>query len=476
MRLIHNKKIKSIIEVTLSNILSIISGVLVGLLLPKILSVEDYGLYKTFTLYATYAGFLSLGIIDGIVLRHGGDEYQDLNRSLFRSYFRVYFLVNSFFSLFMILISVFLEDTRFSFIGLMLSLYVIAINISGYFQQLSQITQRFKEYSLRKIIISVLNVVIVGLLFLGRGIGIEPSYRLFLIYFILIQYMLTTWYVYTYRDVVFGESLKLRSVLKDVLCLIKTGFPLLFANICSTLILTLDRQFVSALFDTETYAVYAFAYNMLSLVTVAMSAVSTVLYPTLKRTTPDTMKKNYASLVGILSIIVFAAISIYYPLCVFVEWFLPKYSASLIIFRIVFPGLALSSSITVVMHNYYKTLGKNHIYFIKSIVVLVVSGVANAVAYLIFKSTSAISIASIITMLFWYLYIEQYFVKVYSYNRTKNLLYIVVMMLLFYAVSFIPNYYLAFVVYLVLFFLVTYLLHKDTVRHDLVNMLNKNKT
>lgn len=82
----------------------------------------------------------------------------------------------------------------------------------------------------------------------------------------------------------------MRDTLPEIVHLIQIGFPLLFANLCSTLILTLDRQFVNVLFDNATYAVYAFAYNMLSLVTVATSAISTVLYPTLKRVDLESIK------------------------------------------------------------------------------------------------------------------------------------------------------------------------------------------
>ena len=467
-----NKTIKNIVEVTFSNITTIISGVVIGLLLPKILPLEDYGWYKTFTLYTTYVGFCSLGIIDGIVLEHGGDDYKDLNKPLFRSYFKHYILVNCIFAILLFMIAPLLGDD-YSFIAVMLGLYIVAANISGYFQQLSQITQRFREYSIRKVIFSALKIVVVVFLFLCSYIGIDPRYKLYLTMFIAVEYILTVWYLVTYKDLIFGFSEPLKKTSKDIIHLSKIGFPLLFANLCSTLILSLDRQFVSLLFDTQIYAKYAFAYNMLSLVTVAMSAISTVLYPTLKRTTAQTMKNNYESLVGIISVLVFATIAAYYPLCLFVEWFLPKYIESLPIFRIVFPGLALSSSITVIMHNYYKTLKKNILYFKKSIVVLVVSGIANVIAYLFFHTPTAISIASIITMIFWYLYIDHYFVVEYGYSRNRNLIYLFLMMIVFYASSLIENHWIALLLYMALYIVITILIHKKTVKVDLVNIIKK---
>ena len=406
--------VKNIIGVTVGNISTIAAGIVVGFLLPKILPIEDYGWYKTFTLYMTYVGFFSLGIIDGIVLKYGGYDYDELDKAHFRSFFKWYLLVHVFFACCVNLISILLDDSNLRIILLFISVNMIAVNMTGYFQQISQITRRFKEYSLRKIIQSILNISVVAILY--------GAYR------------------------IHG----------------RTGFPLLFANLCSTLILTLDRQFVSILFETTVYAKYAFAYNMLSLVTVATSAMSTVLYPTLKRTTREMMRGNYSLLISMVSIIVFGALMAYFPLCLFVTWFLPKYEESLIIFRIVFPGLALSSPITVIMHNFYKAEEKNLLYFKKSVVVLLVSAAANAVAYVIFHSTRAISVASIITMVFWYFFVESYFYREYSCSGVKNAVYIATMMLAFYSVSAIDNYYIGFGTYAAAFMIVTIVMFKSS--------------
>ena len=68
---------------------------------------------------------------------------------------------------------------------------------------------------------------------------------------------------------------------------------------------------------------------------------------------------------------------------------------SLLIFRIILPGLVMSTVLTVVMHNYYKVLGLSASFFKKSIIALIVAFLANLVAFLIFKSRESISIASI---------------------------------------------------------------------------------
>lgn len=74
--------------------------------------------------------------------------------------------------------------------------------------------------------------------------------------------------------------------------IVLSGFVLLLADMVANLILTLDRQFVSALFDINTYSIYSFAYSMLRIVILAISAIATVLYPTLKRMSVEQMKNH----------------------------------------------------------------------------------------------------------------------------------------------------------------------------------------
>ena len=128
------KTLKSIVEVTISNIVTLMSGVLIGLFLPKILSVDDYGMYKTFTLYLTYAGFFSLGIIDGIVLDYGGDDLDQFDKELFRAYWKWYQLIHYFFSIIIILIGVFFFVSDYRFIFLLIGINMVANNFTGYFQ------------------------------------------------------------------------------------------------------------------------------------------------------------------------------------------------------------------------------------------------------------------------------------------------------------------------------------------------------
>ena len=61
----HGRKtVFNVVKITASNFIKLFSGVLVAFLVPKIMGIDDYGIYKTFTLYATYVGIFQVGFTD----------------------------------------------------------------------------------------------------------------------------------------------------------------------------------------------------------------------------------------------------------------------------------------------------------------------------------------------------------------------------------------------------------------------------
>lgn len=447
---------KDILKISLSNIFKLLAGVLVGFLLPKVIGVTDYGYFKTFTLYSSYVGLLHFGFADGIYLKYGGKNYEELERGSFRLFSSFLILLELVIAIIGGFIAFFALQGELRFVFICLAVYLLSANITNYYQIISQVTSRFSELSLRNVIQSVLTCIAIVILWVIYKVnGSLLSYRIYTIIFVGISIALTVWYIFTYREITFGRKQPFFEGKKVLFSFFAIGFPLLFANLCSTIILAIDRQFVNVLFDTDTYAVYAFAYNMLALITTALTAISTVLYPTLKRTDKETLKNNYSFLIRALLIVVFACLLVYFPLKWFVPWFLPKYVDSLPIFRIILPGLAVSSAITIIMHNYYKTEGKELMFFIKSIVVLVLSGIANFVAYSIFKTTISISIASIVVMVVWYVLIEEYFIRIYKIKWIKNITYMVIMAAGFYLVTIWDVWWATMLIYLVFFMVVT---------------------
>lgn len=65
---------RGMLSVLIANIINLCFSLLSSFMLPKWLSVDTYALVKTFQLYASYAGLLHFGYVDGIYLKYGGKD------------------------------------------------------------------------------------------------------------------------------------------------------------------------------------------------------------------------------------------------------------------------------------------------------------------------------------------------------------------------------------------------------------------
>ena len=137
-----------IFNVALSNFIVILSGVAIGFLVPKIMEVEEYGFYKTFTLYISYAGFFELGVVEGIYLLIAGKQKEELDKEKMRLVFRILMIIELFIASIFLFVAFTFLDTTYRIIFASLGINIIFVNIIQYFQFVSQAVQKFKEYSI----------------------------------------------------------------------------------------------------------------------------------------------------------------------------------------------------------------------------------------------------------------------------------------------------------------------------------------
>lgn len=447
----NKSTLKKIGYVTFSNVVKLVSSILIGFIIPNILGVTNYGYYKVFTLYLTYIGLFHFGFIDGIYLKFGGVDYKDLSRSKFRSYFKFLLLFELLIAIVGItVIQLWMNGDR-AFIFTLLLINLIAINLTTYFQFISQITSRFREYSSRLIILSFTNIIIVGIMYY---FGLS-SYKFYSGLIVLVNFLLLFWYVYTYRQIVFGKSESLSESKNDIIDYFKIGIPLLVANLASTFVMTVDKQIVELLFPVEEFGVYSFAYSMLVMVTVVVSAVGIVLYPTLKKVSIESIPNYYHKLMRIIIVVVLFGLFGYFPLLWVVPKFLPNYVGSLIIFRIALPGLLFTSTITAIKHNIFKITNKNVHFFWISFLAIITNIVLNLAAYYFYGTKESIAITSIIGLGLWYASTELYIIRTHHVKWRLNCLLILLGLSLFYILSGIQNYVIAGFIYVVFTMLIT---------------------
>lgn len=428
---------KSLMGVVLSRIVSLLSSVVVGLLLPKVLSVQDYGYLKIFSLYAVYTSLLHFGFVDGILLKIAGKDYSELNQEEMRSYSRFFVSFELVIALIMIVAGVICLWGEYAFIMFALALDMVLVNITTYYQLVSQATRRFSEYSQKSVLVSIAKLVFIGALFAVYLMsGDNVSYRTYLVGIVLLDFLMLIWYIWIYRDITFGFGRKIRSLKREIFGIFKIGIVLTIAYQTSHLVLALDRQFVSVLFSTEEYAVYSFAYNIVSMISTVISSISVVMLPMLKKAGKQYTIEHYKSSLIAVTVLIGISLFAYFPARMFIVWFLPEYKESVDYIAVVLPSILLSSGISIVMFTIDKVMETISAFFKSSVVALIMGFLTNLIAYLIFETRFSISCASILTMAVWYLIEGRHLKKITGYTICKEFIYIVLLTVGFLSVIF----------------------------------------
>ena len=101
---------KSIAKVFSANVLQLISSLVIGFIVPVILSIEGYANLKTYTLYVSYIGFFHLGFIDGLYIKYGGKKINEINIGVLKGEHNFLIILEFIVSLILFLISLIFGD------------------------------------------------------------------------------------------------------------------------------------------------------------------------------------------------------------------------------------------------------------------------------------------------------------------------------------------------------------------------------
>lgn len=454
-----------------SNILSLIRGVVVSLVIPKILTVEAYGDYKLFALYLTYIGLLHFGLIDGICVKYAGKTIEEIGREKLKA-----------FSLLLVIIEIFDFAVLFSigmiaFEGTMrvlICLYALDIpihNLTSYTQSLMQITMSFKRYAFTNVLSNALQLLGVALLWLLSCMSSIDAVT-YIVIFIASEAVVCLLCLILMRNSILGRC-KFDVITREIKDVFSKGVPLLVAGIVGTLVYNLDRQFVSYYFSKTDYAEYAFAYSMMNLMMTLITAMSIVLYPSLKRSDYSKMTRLYNKICDGISVIIFLLFAFVDLFSMFIRWFLPKYVPALDIFISILPSVVIMCLLHIVIVNYYKALEITKLYFLLSVFALIVSFAANYTAMKVFGTMKSLTIATVISCIAWF-GVGDYLIRCKLHLRSQLLWYVIVMTVWYYTAFAIDNTAIRGVLYFVVSVLLS-ILFFPSIRHRIISRLKTKK-
>lgn len=449
----------NILRIFSANFLTMISGVIIGFVVPAVLSVDSYAYLKTYTFYLSYIGLLHFGFIDGMYLKYGGKELEALDKREFKLEHRVFIIIQSIITIFFIGLAFYKNDM----IIFLFALSIVPINTVAFYKLFYQSIGDFKKYvnvSYVYTLIYLITNVLLAIVFRSKNyIGY------------CITSILANGIVFLYLEYKFVIEFTKIKVKYDrkVWNNIKVGFFILLGNLSVVMFYAIDRWFIKLFYTVNDFAYYSFAISMLNIINVLVSAISVTFYNYLAKDENEEKVKKLKRYFIILG--AFASLG-YFALAGIVNIILKKYILSLNIIAISFAAYPYMIVINALYVNLYKARKNEKKYLKVVLLMVIISTIYNTIAMLLSKNSVAIAIATTLSFITWYIYSSRDFK--YLKSTRKESIYLFINLIGFLLASNFLNWFLGGVTYFIIFLISTWFVFKEDVIQEINLIIKKN--
>lgn len=439
----------SILRVFSANFLTMLSGIIVGFIVPAILSIEAYANVKTYIFYVSYIGFMHFGFIDGMYIKYGGKNVSEVNKKEFKIEHTIFLISQLIVTIIFIVIALAKKDL----IIFLMALSIIPINTSSFHKLFYQATGQFKKYAgasyIYTLIYLILNVFLVVVFKAKNSI----YYCLTTLIANIVVYILLEIYFYKSFRRIKGKYSS--SIWNNY----SVGFIVLLGNLSVMLFYAIDRWFIKLFFDTSAFAYYSFAVSMLNIINLLINAISITFYNYLaKGENEEKIKKlkNYFLIVG-----GFASLG-YFAFAGIITLALPKYEPALSIIAISFVAYPYMIVINALYVNLYKARKDQKKYLRVVLLMVMIASIYNTIAIFIWREPEGIAIATTLSFITWYIYSIKDFK--YLKIKLKEIIYLLVLFVSFLIFANGFNWFVGGIGYLVVIIVISFIVYKKEVK------------
>jgi O-antigen/teichoic acid export membrane protein len=401
-----------------SNVVSLLISTVVVLILPKLVGVEEYGYWQLYLLYSSYVGFIILGWNDGIYLRYGGEEYEKLNKQLFFSQFLM-----SMFSQVVVGVLLFLMSSTFVdwnedrvFILKMVAFVLIIVNTRSILLFILQATNRIKSYAR----ITILDRIIYFILIVFLLLFSVYDYKLIIIADIFGKLVSFFYALYCCKEIVFRKISTFYFSFDETIKNISVGIKLMLAGIASMLIIGNLRFGIERTWDVSIFGQISLTLSITNLIMLFINAIGIVMFPLLRRTDKGKLPEIYETMRDLLMVILLGVLITYYPLKLFITWWLPQYKDILVYMSFLFPMFIFEGKMALLINTYLKTLRKEKLMLGINIVSFLLSIFFTLLTTQILKNLDFAILSIIILIAFRCTLAELFLSKMLNINIRKD--------------------------------------------------------
>lgn len=449
--------IKDVFRVFTTNMIKFFVALIATFLIPAVLSVDEYGYFKVFGLYAAYTGILHFGFCDKLFLNYGGRTLETCKKDKIADEQTTIVIFELLMSAIIISFGLIIRNIIIVLFALnvlpsiMITFYTFLYQSTGDFRKYAKV---YNFHSLATLVIHSALVFIIkpasGLIYAAAAVVINYTAFLFALYKFNKEYRVGFG--------AFSFKLFMKYSLSGILLTVGSLSFLLFESI--------DRWFVKGLMGLTFFAYYSFAAQLLSALNMFANPIGMTLFSHLSRN--KSKEFEYTIKISIISLLLFMLNGVY-VLRFIVRVFFPKYEAAQPIIIILFLAQVFLLLNSIVYINLYKTYQKQKDYFISLLFVIAVSVILNALFYfVIVKSMTAIAAATLLSMCIWTIINSISFKEIHL--QPLHLLFAVIMTAAYLLTSFLANEITGLIIYLTVFIGLFYVLMPELFKL-FVNML-----
>ncbi len=387
-----------VISLLISSILGIIINIIIGLYVPHLFSKEGYADYKIYTFYLGFIPLIHLGLVDGILIKfskYSEKENQERNFKKLLIHFSITQIIISF------LITIFtLTFLNISFSYLAVVLTIPLINILGFYNKILVLCNKFKVIALVNLLFKIILFIFVILMMI---FGTND-------YKILILATIIAYVIQLLVSLLFSNQfLRKASYDKEDISyieLLKIGFPILLAYIISTFILGLDRMFIEYSAEKTDYAIYAFAYSLITIFLTVLNSVNVIVFPSVMKMDNNKRNKFNTSFLLMRDFLLIVSVIAIILLGPALNTFLPKYNDSKIYFLILFPIVFLRLDYSLRLWPQMNAFGKTFTILIVNLSILMISIGLNLIVLIYNLDYIYYAVMTVISTCIWNLTLE----------------------------------------------------------------------
>ena len=435
--------------------IQLIRSILVSLLIPKVMGIEEFGYWQLFIFYTQYGGFLHLGLLDGIYLHEGGKRYENLDFCSLGYQLRIFILWQILLAIPFLVGGFTCQTSQRSIILCFSCLFIIINNVLTFFLYIMQAVNLIKYSSIGKVIISLCFVFSIIILLYNNVNDYVPYIVLYIFSHIigLGMYMVKNAPII---QSVFAASTAERK--KQLTRNVEKGFILLISNLLGMLIVGFGRFMVDCIWGIKAFAFISFAFMFVNFFLMFINQASMVFFPELRRWDVTKIKHFYQKTRRILSLYSPIVFLLYTPICKLTHIWLPQYELSMKYLILLLPLCIFDTQMNLLYNTIYKVYGEvrglflcNMAAFFSCVFFILISIFAiKDIQFVVISMLIAITIRSVIAEL----YIEK---NIFNEKPSKNLVYEILMIVSFIFLHSMLQYLFAWIIYSIMVLIYIYL-------------------